>query len=108
MYHDSFKDQTINTFKNQIVQYVQENQINGEMLEKIKRKQFSENLIQYIGNNKKIRGAGNKTWDRLKKYAFHDIFSKLGIDMDKTTFNRLFNNASSERVKTYCFVIYNL
>ena len=81
-YHQSFNDKIINPFKQHIIQYLHEKQIDGETFLNIKRKQFSENLIEYIGNNKKIRGAGNKTWDRIVKYEFHTFH---GIKSEKHT-----------------------
>ena len=69
-YHESFNDKIINPFKTQIMTFLQEKQANGSTIIRTKRKQFSENLIRYIGNNKKIRGAGNKTWDKLKYFQF--------------------------------------
>ena len=40
-----------------------ENNINGQKLSQIPRKEFSDRLIEYCDNNKRIRGPANKCWD---------------------------------------------
>ena len=77
LYHQSFDDKIIDVFKNKIVTFIQKNEMNGQFFLNIKRKQFSEKLIKYIGNNNKIRGAGNKTWDKLTKYQFHSASKQV-------------------------------
>ena len=72
-YHASFDDKIINSFKHTIIRYLHNNQMNGQSLINTKRKAFAEAIITYSGNNKKIRGASNKTWDKLTKYKFNII-----------------------------------
>lgn len=71
--HKAFDDNKINTFKQNIIQYIENNQINGAELKQTPRKTFSVNLIQHMNGNKRIRGPANKTWDRFHKLDFNTI-----------------------------------
>jgi len=64
--NQSFNDETINQYKSKICSYFKENEITGSKLLEIGRKQFGENLVIYA-EEKKIRGAANKTFDRFLK-----------------------------------------
>ena len=67
---ETFNDKVINPFKNDIINYVKDNGINGDAFIKVNRKQFSDNLVVYADDNEKIREAGNKVYDKLTKYEF--------------------------------------
>ena len=69
--HEAFDDETIDPFRNKIIEYIEKNAIDGKMLSKIKKKEFAESLISFNGNKRKIRGAANKTWTRLRNYKLH-------------------------------------
>ena len=68
--HDKFNDTKINQFKTQIIEYLKLQNFNGQQLSDIKRKEFSNNLIQHCDNNNRVRGPANKVWDRFNKYEF--------------------------------------
>ena len=77
-YHSSFNDETINKWKPQIIEYIDDNKIDGDALSKLIRKDFGQNLVNYA-SNKKIRGAAIKTHDILVKNSkgiFKDKDSK--------------------------------
>ena len=69
-----FNDVIINPFKNTIINYLSDNKIDGQILLKIKRKEFAEGLIVYNDSNTKIRGAANKCWTRLINYKPHQRY----------------------------------
>eukprot|EP00486_Rosalina_sp_Unknown_P016080 CAMPEP_0201594826 /NCGR_PEP_ID=MMETSP0190_2-20130828/192025_1 /ASSEMBLY_ACC=CAM_ASM_000263 /TAXON_ID=37353 /ORGANISM="Rosalina sp." /LENGTH=1042 /DNA_ID=CAMNT_0048054591 /DNA_START=564 /DNA_END=3693 /DNA_ORIENTATION=- len=68
MNHELFDDSMINQHKSQIINYIKDNNIDGDELSKMSRKTFSQNMITFCQNNKRVRGPSNKTWDRLVKY----------------------------------------
>ena len=70
--HASFDDGKINQFKEEIIEYLKQNQINGECLMAMSRKKFSDSLVQHLNGNKKVRGPANKTWDRFNHLALSD------------------------------------
>ena len=63
--HDTFNDKNINQWKQQIIEYIENNDIDGNTILNTKRKEFSQSLVD-LYNDKKIRRAANKTHDRLK------------------------------------------
>ena len=65
--HKQFNDAKINEYKQQISKFIEDNNINGQQLLDMKRKDFGQALVD-LYNNKKIRGPANKTHDRFKKF----------------------------------------
>ena len=75
LFHPRFNDNKINEFKNEITDYIQQNNIDGAIFSNMPRKVFSEKLIGSINNNK-IRGPANKTWDRIIQFDFSEQITK--------------------------------
>ena len=67
--NDLFNDSKINQFKDKIIGFLRKNTIDGEKLLEISRKEFSDSIVKYCENNKKVRGPANKVWDRYTKYV---------------------------------------
>ena len=70
--NESFNDEKINPFKAIIIQYLKENQIDGNTLSNIKRKQFSSSVIKYFKNNDKLRYPANTIHKKLIN-LFHKV-----------------------------------
>lgn len=68
----SFNDETINPHKDNIIQYIKTNQINGKSLLDTKLADWSASLIAFTGN-KKVRGAANKVYNRFVRYYDNNI-----------------------------------
>ena len=56
--------------------------INGEKLLKIPRKVFSQNLINHLNGNKKVRGSVNKTWDRFMEISIIMLQRRMNLFVD--------------------------
>ena len=61
-----FEDATIDKFREQIATYIEVNNIDGAKLLSVRRKQFGQDIVDFY-NDKKIRGAANKTHDKFIK-----------------------------------------
>ena len=61
-----FDDITINKYKQEIITYIEEKCIDGNQLSATKRKQFGQSIVNHY-NNRKMRGAANKTHDKFMK-----------------------------------------
>ena len=80
--NEIFNDKTINPWKNKIIEYIKQNEINGKtLLDDITRKQFAENVIKHCDDNKKVRGAATKVHDKLKATENVDVIYQ-NIDQD--------------------------
>eukprot|EP00486_Rosalina_sp_Unknown_P009720 CAMPEP_0201591946 /NCGR_PEP_ID=MMETSP0190_2-20130828/189972_1 /ASSEMBLY_ACC=CAM_ASM_000263 /TAXON_ID=37353 /ORGANISM="Rosalina sp." /LENGTH=333 /DNA_ID=CAMNT_0048050491 /DNA_START=1978 /DNA_END=2979 /DNA_ORIENTATION=- len=102
--NQSFKDDTINPFAAKINAYLKENEITGDKLLEIGRKQFAENLISYAGE-KKIRGAATKTFDRFirlsnDKPSDEQKEEKKNDDQDQNVKNGKIKNGKGKSSKS--------
>ena len=70
--HQSFKDEAINPFKTTITKYIKVTQIDGQILSNTTKKKFTNALMKY-SQNKNIKHAANKLYQKLTKLEFPSI-----------------------------------
>ena len=56
-HHPLFDDSKINKFKDKIVKHLNDNNIDGQTLSNIPRKKFSQTMIAYCNNDKKVHAC---------------------------------------------------
>ena len=63
--HQSFNDEKINPFKDTIIKYLKDHEIDGYIFSTFKRKKFSQAIMKYNQNDKRLRGPSNTLHKKL-------------------------------------------
>lgn len=70
---DDFKDTLINTYRSNIIQYIQLTKLSGQQIIEMTRKDFGQDLIKCCDGNQKVNGPAMKLYKTIK--AFKDFKS---------------------------------
>eukprot|EP01084_Bolivina_argentea_P029069 53970_1 len=82
----------INVYKQQIMSYFTENNINGEIFSAANKKDLKNKIVKQCDNNRKLNGALNILFKATIKFDLSTISNTEVNDGDNTTFTQLLNN----------------